>query len=285
MIPAHRTGTCPSGDVTLSYRLLGKGPLTPILFVHGLSYFSYDWLDFAAAFGAQRSCAAVDMRGFGDSSWSKSKDYSVPTMAQDLLALLDHLGWKRAIVLGHSMGGRSCAQLAAKHPQRVAGLMLIDYSPENAPAGSKRIATTVAGTPERFASIDEALQYFKARPDKRERYEAYLKPVAGGYAVKRDPHFRDQFRKMLESGERAKLGVDMWQVLGEVRCPILSVRGARSDMYAPETVSKMTAANPGLRVVEVDAGHNIGGENPDGLLAVLKPFVAELEEKSRERIA
>ena len=51
MTPAHQTGTCKSGDVTLFYRLLGKGSQTPILFVHGLSYFSYDWLEIAAAFG------------------------------------------------------------------------------------------------------------------------------------------------------------------------------------------------------------------------------------------
>lgn len=280
MTPAHQTGRCKSGDVTLAYRRLGKPGRTPILFVHGLSYFSCDWLPIAAALGADRESVALDMRGFGDSDWSAARDYSVPSMSQDLANLLDHLGWKRAIVLGHSMGGRSTSHLAAKHPQRVAGLMLIDYSPENAPAGSKRIAQRVTGTPDVFKSIEEGMKYFDAPSDKRERYEAYLKPVAGGYAVKRDTHFRDQFRKLLETGERPKLGVDMWQVLGEVCCPILSVRGARSDMYAPETVAKMKAANAALRVVEVDAGHDVGGENPDGLIAVLRPFVAELEEKN-----
>jgi pimeloyl-ACP methyl ester carboxylesterase len=68
-----------------------------------------------------------------------------------------------------------------------------------------------------------------------------------------------------------------------VRCPILSVRGTRSDMYAPETVAKMKAANARLRVAEVDAGHNIGGENPEGLIAAMRPFLAALEEKSHER--
>lgn len=282
---AHQIGHFRSGELQLFYRRLGKPGRTPILLVHGLSYFSWDWLPIAAAFGAERECVALDMRGFGDSDWSPAKDYSVPSMSQDLAALLDYLGWKRAIVLGHSMGGRSTAHLAAKHPLRVAGLILVDFSPENAPAGSKRIAQRAAGTPDVFKSIEEGMKYFDAPSDKRERYEAYLKPIDGGYAVKRDTHFRDQFRKLLETGERPKLGVDLWQILGEVRCPILSLRGARSDMYAPETVARMKAANPGLRVVEVDAGHDIGGENPEGLLAVLKPFVAELEEKSHERIA
>ena len=285
MTPAHQTGRCKSGDLTLFYRRLGKPGRTPILFVHGLSYFSYDWLPCAAALGAERECVAVDLRGFGDSDRSPAKDYSVPSMAQDLASLLDHLAWKRAIVLGHSMGGRSTAYLTAKQPQRVAGLVLVDYSPENAPAGSKRTAQKVAGTPDVFSSIEDGMKFFNAAADKRERFEAYLRPLDGGYEVKRDPHFRDQFRKLLETGERPSIGVDMWQVLGEVRCPLLSVRGTRSDMYAPETVAKMKAANPGLRVVEVDAGHNIGGENPEGLLAVMKPFVAELEEKNHERIA
>ena len=279
----HQTGRCKSGDLEIFYRRLGNRALTPILFVHGLSYFSYDWLTVAAALGADRECAAVDLRGFGDSDRSPAGDYSVPSMAQDLVNLLDHLGWKRAVVLGHSMGGRSSAYLAAKQPQRVAGLVLVDYSPDNAPAGSKRTAQTVAGTPAVFARIEDAMKHFNAPPAKRARFEAYLRPVAGGYELKRDPHFREQFRKMIGTGERPNLGVDMWQVLGEVRCPILSVRGTRSDMYAPETVARMNAANPGLRVVEVDAGHNIGGENPEGLIAAMRPFIAALEEKSHER--
>ena len=283
MTPAHQTGRCKSGDLEIFYRRLGNRALTPILFVHGLSYFSWDWLPVAAAFSGERECVAADMRGFGDSGRSPARDYSVPSMAQDLANLLDHLQWKRAIVLGHSMGGRSTAYLAAKQPQRVAGLVLVDYSPDNAPAGSKRTAQTVAGTPDVFASIEDAMKYFNAPAGKRERFEAYLKPVPGGYELKRDPHFRNQFRKLLETGERPNPGVDMWQVLGEVACPILSVRGTRSDMYAPETVAKMKAANKGLRVVEVDAGHNIGGENPEGLIAALKPFVAALEEKSHAR--
>jgi pimeloyl-ACP methyl ester carboxylesterase len=103
--------------------------------------------------------------------------------------------------------------------------------------------------PDAFASIEAAMRYFGR--DDRERFEAYLKKTDSGWAVKRDLHFRDQFRRALQSGERPKLGVDMWQLLGEVRCPILSLRGARSDMYAEAAVQRMEAANPRLQVVEI----------------------------------
>ena len=263
-----------SGDLSIHYRRLGtdRGQ-TPILVVHGLSYFSYDWLGVGASLGREREVILMDMRGFGDSDWSPVRDYAVPAMAQDIIAVLDHAGWKRAVLVGHSMGARSTICAAAKHPQRAAALALIDYSPENAPAGSKRTATTVAGVPELFKTVDEAMAYFKSKD--RARFEAYLKPVDGGYVLKRDPHFRDQFRKLLETGERPKLGVDMWQLLGEVRCPLLSVRGLRSDMYASETVAKMKAANPRLEVVEVDAGHDIAGENEAALVEELRRWISE----------
>jgi esterase len=265
-----KTPTAPS----IHYRRLGKNRgQSPVLIVHGLSYFSYDWLPVGEALGAEREVILMDMRGFGDSDWSPARDYSVPAMAQDIIAVLDHAGWKRAVLVGHSMGARSTICAAAKHPQRAAALALIDYSPENAPAGSKRTATTVAGVPELFKTVDEAMAYFKSKD--RPRFEAYLKPVDGGFVLKRDPHFREQFRRLLETGERPKLGVDMWQLLGEVRCPILSMRGTRSDMYAAETVAKMRAANPRLQVVEVDAGHNIAGENPEGFLNAVGAFLKE----------
>ena len=268
---AHSSGRARSGDVSIFYRKLGNRGQTPILIVHGLSYFSWDWLEVGQVLAADREVVAIDMRGFGDSDWSPQKDYSVPTMAQDIVNVLEHLGWKRALLVGHSMGGRSTTYVAAKHPERVAGLALIDHSPENAQAGSKRVTQTVANTPERFASIEQAMRYFGQ--SNRERFEAYLN---ADLSLKRDTYFRDQFR----SPERPKLGVDLWQLLGEVRCPLLSMRGTRSDLYAAETVQKMKAANPRLQVVEVDAGHNIAGENPQGFIAALRPFLAAVEGKT-----
>jgi len=273
---AHSTGRARSGEVSIFYRKLGNRALTPILIVHGLSYFSWDWLEVGQVLAAEREVVAMDMRGFGDSDWSPQKDYSVPAMAQDIVNVLDHLGWKRALLAGHSMGGRSTTYVAARHPERVAGLALVDYSPENAPAGTKRVTQTVANTPDKFASIEDAMKYFGQ--SNRARFENYLTP---DLKLKRDTYFRDQFKKVLETGERPRLGVDMWELIGEVRCPLLSMRGTRSDLYAAETVPKMQAANPRLQVVEVEAGHNIAGENPQGFIAALRPFLAALEEKSR----
>lgn len=267
---AHQSGRARSGDISIHFRKLGTRGQTPVLIVHGLQYFSWDWLPVAQALGAAREVACMDMRGFGDSDWSAARDYSVPSMAQDIVAVLDHLDWQRAILVGHSMGGRSTTYAAAKNPSRVARLALIDYTPDNAPAGTKRTTELVGNTPDAFPSLEAARAYLNPKKPP-ERYEHYLKNLA----VKRDPFFRDQFRKVLAGGERPKLGVDMWQLLGGVRCPLLSVRGAKSDMYAAESVAKMKAANPRLEVVEVDAGHDIAGENEAALVEVLRKWISE----------
>jgi pimeloyl-ACP methyl ester carboxylesterase len=270
----HQTGRATSGELSIHYRRLGNRALTPILIVHGLQYFSWDWLPVAQALGAEREVLCMDMRGFGDSDWSARKDYSVPAMAQDIVAVLDHVDWQRVILLGHSMGGRSTTYAAAKHPGRIAGLALVDYTPDNAPGGAKRTTEIVGNTPDSFPSLEAARMYLGPKKNV-ERYSFYLKDENGRFSVKRDPHFRDQFKKVLAGGERPKLGLDMWQLIGEVRCPILSVRGRRSDMYAPETVAKMKAANPRLEVVEVDAGHDIAGDNETALVEVLRKWIPE----------
>jgi pimeloyl-ACP methyl ester carboxylesterase len=273
----HQTGKFRSGEVEIFYRLFGSAARTPAVIVHGLSYFSYDWIDLAAVLATDRQIVVMDMRGFGDSGWSR--DYSVPAFAGDIVALLDHLGWEKAILIGHSMGGRNCTWCAAEYPDRVAGLMLLDWSPENAAAGLKRVTEKIGSTPDSFATVDEAMRFFKIDPQslqgerKRARYEAYLRPVPGGFALKRDPHFRDQFRRVLETGERPKLGVDMWAALAKVACPIVELRGSRSDMFAAETVDKVMRANPRLKLVEVNSGHDVAGDDPAGFLREARAFL------------
>ncbi len=279
----HVTATARSGTteqpVRIFFRLFGEPGATPMLIVHGLSFFSYDWIGPAASLASDRQVAAMDMRGFGDSDWPG--DYSLHALAADIVAVLDHLGWAKAILIGHSMGGRHAAVAAAHHPRRVAALVLVDFSPENAPDGAARVAKTVASTPDSFASVEEAMRWSGIDPAspqgtaQRARYEAYLKPVAGGLAIKRDPHFRDQFRHQLETGEKHKPELDLWEVLGQIQCPTLVIRGGRSDMFGGATVPKMLAANQRITVVEVDAGHNVADDNADAFVTEVRSFVGQ----------
>lgn len=284
---SHRTGRVRSGDVSLFYRAFGQPGKIPLLIAHGMSYFSYDWIPAAARLCADREVVAADTRGFGESDWSPTGDNSVPALSRDLIALVTHFGWKDVILIGHSMSGRSTSLAAAENPSRVKGLVLVDFIPDNAPGGARRVADKVSSQPDIFASIDEAMRYFDVDPEsdagraRRARFEAYLKPVDGGFRLKRDLHYRNQFRRQKETGEKAKLGVDMWEVIGRIRCPILSIRGIRSDMYLGDAMGKMAAANPNLGLVEVDAGHDVAGDNLDGFVRAVRPFLDTVDAAAR----
>jgi pimeloyl-ACP methyl ester carboxylesterase len=91
--------------------------------------------------------------------------------------------------------------------------------------------------------------------------------------VKRDPWFRDEARKLLAAGAPAKARVDLWRALARLRMPTLVVRGARSALFAAETAARVKAANPLIRVLEVDAGHNLAADNITALVAALRGFV------------
>lgn len=269
-----------SGDVEISFRIFGSPGAMPMLIVHGLSYFSYDWRAIANRLAVDRQVVAMDMRGFGDSSWSRSKAYDLEAMSADPLAVARHLGWRRWIALGHSMGGRLSTFYAARHSECVDKLILVDYSPDTAKAGGARVTETVAKQPDVFTSIESAMEYSGIDPFSergvamRPRYEAYLRMVPGGFQVKRDLYFRDQFKRRLETGEKPKLGVDMWDLLAEVKCETLVVRGAKSDMFAAETVPKMLHCNPRLHVREVEGGHDVPGEAPDSLVEYVQAFIS-----------
>jgi pimeloyl-ACP methyl ester carboxylesterase len=287
----HATDRVRLGEIEIFFRSFGEAGGTPVLIAHGMSYFSYDWIGVAAALATDRRVVALDQRGFGNSSWSAKKDYGVTAFADDMINLLDHLQWNRVILLGHSMGGRNSAYCAAHNPDRVAALVLVDWSPKTAPQGSKRVRAQNSGLPDAFATVDDAIAYFvnnptvRNEPDVRARFEEFLMPVDGGLAIKRDTFFRDQSRAAVAAGRAPGMvsdrnRVDMWDVLRRVECPMLVLRGRQSDMFAADTVDEVKAVNSGIKMVEIESGHNVAADNPDALISAARSFIADIEEET-----
>lgn len=266
-----------SGDVEIAYRRFGQPGKVPVLIVHGLSFFSYDWIGPATRIAQDREVVAIDMRGFGESSWSPQRDYKLETLSGDIINVLDALGWQRAILMGHSFGGRVCLATAGWHPQRVAALVLVDFVPDIAAAGRRHVAERIGGQPDTFTSVDDALAYHghrdvSADDPLRTRYQAFLKKVENGFVLRRDLAFRDNFKRALESGQSQPVPAFLWPMLTELSAPALVIRGSRSDMLAPEGLEKARQCNPRLVGVEIAASHDIAGDNPDALVATISDF-------------
>ncbi|MEN9509648.1 MAG: hypothetical protein RLZZ621_2211 [Gemmatimonadota bacterium] len=106
----------------IGYEDLGRG--RPVVFLHGFPHDRALWAAQRAALSSQVRCITPDGRGFGLSS--THGPHSVEQYADDVVALLDHLGLARAAVCGLSMGGYVAMALWRRHPSRVEALMLCD---------------------------------------------------------------------------------------------------------------------------------------------------------------
>ena len=115
---AIETGYLQSDDVKLFYRRFrGPGGRAPLIIFHGANYYdSLDWVDVAAGLARDREVLAWDARGFGQSGWSADRNYSFDACLGDALNLLDHFGWSKAVIMGHSIGGSYALLFAARLP-------------------------------------------------------------------------------------------------------------------------------------------------------------------------
>lgn len=102
----------------------GDGP-TILYGAHGLTGNHRTFAGLAAALGPEFSLIAPDLRGRGGSAGLQGR-LGLDAHAEDAVAVLDHLGVARAILVGHALGGFVATATAAKHPDRVAHLVLVD---------------------------------------------------------------------------------------------------------------------------------------------------------------
>lgn len=278
MTTLHRTGTIASGDVTLTYRHFGTPGATPVVIIHGANYYdSGDWIDVASALSRDREVVAFDTRGFGESTWSASKDYSYDAIMADVNAVLRQFGWRKAVLMGHSLGGSYALIFAARFPQHTAGLILVDHCPGRVSPDT----VSVANKPKVFETIEAALaETSREKSIARgtpawSRLAALFKAVDGGFVFRRDPDY----------GNRAPVGTagwgthikptDTWGELAEIRAPVLILRGTRSDRYTPQALARAKSDFPQVRLVDVEAGHDIAGAAPDALIGLVSGFLAE----------
>jgi esterase len=273
----HETGHLQSGDINLFYRRF-RGPpgRAPLIVFHGANYYdSADWVDVAGALSRDRDVLAWDARGFGQSQWSAAKDYSYDAYLGDARRLLEHFGWSRAVLMGHSIGGSYALLFAARIPEQSAALVLVDHCPAG-PAG-KGLAASTGNPAKRYPSVEAALKdssRYQAAPGTPQwaGFEARLQRVEGGFITRRDPDFSNRVPLVPDWKPRYPVS-DMWQDLKSVRCPALIVRGTRSDRYKPEALARLAADYPRIEVVAVESGHDVAGAAPQALVEATRRFL------------
>lgn len=255
-------GLSPLGFHRVSYAEWGaEGVGRAVVCVHGLTRNGRDF-DFLAAglAGAGFRVACPDMPGRGRSDrLADPKLYGIPQYMSDCAALIARLGTASVDWVGTSMGGLVGMMLAAQPNSPIRRLVINDVGPFIPKAALERIAAYV-GVEARFATIEgveaamrSAYAPFGALTDEQwahlARHEARERP-GGGYTLGYDPRIAEPIRAAPVQD------LDLWAVWDRISCPVLLVRGARSDLLLAETAAEMASRGPRARIFEVaDAGH------------------------------
>ncbi len=156
----------------------GEGGL-PVVFVHASAGDTTQWAAQLAHLRKHRRAIALDLRGHGRSALPADGRFSVEDFAGDVAAVVDGLGLPRFVLVGHSLGGAVCVAYAGAHPERVAGLFLLDPASDGRdipPEQAEGLMGALAS--EGWASVVEeywAPMLEPSRPEVRERVLAGLK--------------------------------------------------------------------------------------------------------------
>jgi pimeloyl-ACP methyl ester carboxylesterase len=257
----------------------GAPDAPPIVLLHGGHQSAHSW-DLVSLHLARRyRVLALDQRGHGDSEWARDVEYSNHTMALDAEAFLATLGLERPILMGHSMGGRNALLLTKRDPSRLRALVTVDIGPEISDAGRQAIAGFVR-TNQEFDDLEHFVQnvrkYDPYRPREHiERTVKYnmLQRADGKFVSKCDSTPR---RIGLLHGTGAHDNVTL-EDAREFNLPVLVVRGANSNILAPDAAERFRDALPNGTLVTVpDCGHNVHSQNTLGFLGAVGGFLETL---------
>jgi len=283
--PVHERRFDLSGGLRLAARVHHAGAPHRVLAVHG-------WLDNAASFDALAAhlpdceLVALELAGHGRSghrpagAWYHYVDY-----LDELVEVLDRLGWQQSHWLGHSLGGALLSLLAAARPERVGRLVLLESGgPLGGHAGNAvtqlrrglddRARYRPGRRPRVFADIGQAVAARRqanpglSEPAATALVERGLAAVEGGWTWSSDP------RLTLASPFR----VDEMQVralLAAIACPTLVLLADPPMPYlTPEDRAARMAALAGARIQTLPGHHHLHMETPAPVAEVLRPFLA-----------
>ena len=250
-----------AGTYGLAYTEWGPpdAPRT-VVCAHGLTRTGrdFDHLAKVLAREARVICPDVVGRGLSDPLVDPAH-YAIPTYISHLMQLIAQLGLEQVDWVGTSMGGLIGMGVAAHEGSPIRKLVLNDIGPFIPKAALSRI-NTYLGQGFRFERLD--------------LLDAHLRETHAGFGPLTDAEWRHLAEHSAARREDGSFGmnydqrialpmqmgpiedVDLWPVYDQIRCPVLVIRGALSDLLLADPAREMKTKGPRARLVEVDAtGH------------------------------
>ncbi len=264
----------------------GNAELPHVVLLHGGSLTAHTWDMAALVLRDRYHLVALDQRGHGDTEWTPEdqldRDNS-ELMLEDTRQFIEHLGFQRLTLIGMSMGGMNTIRYAARHPQRLDAVVIVDVAPETMREGQIEMEQFRQAT-ETLSSFDDflerAMRFMPHRPPDHLRYSLThsLKQTDEGWTWKQDHRRRNQ-RPVVDAEQQAARGrnaEDLWADVKAIEAPALLLRGAESKILSPEVAERTVAAMRNARLQVIPrATHNVHSDNPGDFAAAVDAFLSE----------
>lgn len=270
----------PQGFHRIAYTEWGAAAGKPTLVcAHGMTRNSHDFDALATAMEDRHRVVSMDVVGRGASDWlADCSGYGYAQYLPDAAALIARLDVEEVDWVGTSMGGLMGMMLAARPGSPIRKLVINDIGPFIPKTFLGRIRNYV-GTDPHFADIGEL--------------EAYIRKIHGSFGPMSD----EQWRHLAEHSARALEGggyglaydpgiakaafspegpsdVEMWDIWEQVKCPVLVLRGAESDLLLPGTIERMKASGPGCEAVDIPGCGHAPSLTPADQIAIVRDWLA-----------
>jgi pimeloyl-ACP methyl ester carboxylesterase len=259
LIEKEFLGLTNRGFHRVAYTEWGHDKADVVICVHGLTRNGRDFDALAAALERDRRVACPDIVGRGASDWLADKmQYTFATYCADMTALMARLGTASFDWVGTSMGGMIGMFLAAQPSSPIRRLVINDAGAYVPKAATQRILEYL-GVERSFASLADAESYF------RKIYSTFGPLTDAQWAdltrqsVRRRPEdraFTLNYDPDIVAAMRSPTDLNLWPVWDQIRCPVLLLRGAESDVLSEEHAQEMLKRGPTTELVEfANVGH------------------------------
>lgn len=259
-----------AGGLVQSFVRWGRHDGPAMVLLHGLSGHARMWDAFARVMASGYQVIALDQRGHGDTEWPRPPAYETADFVGDLHSLAELLDIGRFVLIGLSIGAHNALAFAVRHPERVERLVSVDVPPRIALPRERE--TLVGSDPDRlgFETIEAA---FAAE---RPVYPLSTEEVVM-HRVRHNLKRREDGRwtwKHSPDVARRWNPQDLSEAIREIRCPTLVVRGAKSEVFAPEVAAAMADAIPRAALFTIEgSGHSVPMDRPAEFEDALRRFL------------
>ena len=266
--------------IQVHYQTKGTGP--QVVLIHGITSCLAQWFTTIMPDLARDHCVtAYDLRGHGLTDLTPN-GYESGKMAEDLKALLDHLGIQKCFLVGHSYGGAIALHFALLHPERVQGIVVLDTG-----LACLRHLRTIRDWPgwKRWGSqlarfgitLDEFLEVDKNQDVTEWIRRSLSVPLTTGFRKGKyalTPRLKRLLDETRMGYEFREIGELTEEALGRIENPVLAVYGALSPYE--KMAQRLSQLLPLCRYeVLSEAGHFYASEEPDLVIRRVRDFVRD----------